>query len=238
MSRPYLKGGMDQAFITDRAGLFTGDCRNLRSILDDGVVDAIVTDPPYELGFMGKRWDSSGVAFNVDTWREMLRVLKPGGYLLAFGGTRIYHRMTCAIEDAGFEIRDSIHWMYGSGFPKSADPARMIEMQRCARASTSSGSSSQPSTWRSRKRGWHMVEAPKNARLVESAPRQTLTIDEAIALVKSTAAAAAEAQAAHEAAARAESAASLQEAKARLAANRAFEQLEIALGRKGARCVS
>jgi len=81
--------------------------------------DSVVSDPPYELGFMGKGWDASGIAFSVDFWGEVLRVLKPGAHLLAFGGTRTYHRMTCAIEDAGFEIRDSLHWFYGTGFPKS-----------------------------------------------------------------------------------------------------------------------
>ena len=85
----------------------------------DNSVDAIVTDPPYELGFMGKRWDASGIAYDLEVWRQALRVLKPGGHLLAFGGTRTYHRMACAIEGAGFEVRDSIHWIYGSGFPKS-----------------------------------------------------------------------------------------------------------------------
>lgn len=87
--------------------------------LGENEVDAIVTDPPYELAFMGKKWDGTGVAFDVETWRQCLRVLKPGGHLLAFGGTRTYHRMVCAIEDAGFEIRDQIGWAYGSGFPKS-----------------------------------------------------------------------------------------------------------------------
>ena len=82
-------------------------------------IDAIITDPPYELGFMGKKWDSTGIAYNVQLWEKALRVLKPGGYLLAFGGTRTYHRIACAIEDAGFEIRDCIMWLYGSGFPKS-----------------------------------------------------------------------------------------------------------------------
>lgn len=82
-------------------------------------VDSCVTDPPYELGFMGKKWDNSGIANNVELWREVLRVLKPGAHLLSFGGTRTYHRMTCAVEDAGFEIRDCIYWTYGSGFPKS-----------------------------------------------------------------------------------------------------------------------
>lgn len=85
----------------------------------DNSVDSIVTDPPYELGFMGKEWDNSGIAYSVSLWRECLRVLKPGGHLLSFGGTRTYHRMACAIEDAGFEIRDQIQWIYGSGFPKS-----------------------------------------------------------------------------------------------------------------------
>ena len=87
--------------------------------LPDNSVDSIVTDPPYELGFMGKSWDSTGIAYNVEMWRECLRVLKPGGHLLAFSGSRTYHRMTVAIEDAGFQIRDQIMWVYGSGFPKS-----------------------------------------------------------------------------------------------------------------------
>lgn len=87
--------------------------------LDACSVDAIVTDPPYEIGFMDKGWDKSGVAFDPATWREALRVLKPGGHLLAFSGTRTYHRMVCAIEDAGFEIRGQVGWAFGSGFPKS-----------------------------------------------------------------------------------------------------------------------
>lgn len=94
--------------------------------MPDCFVDSIVTDPPYELGFMGKKWDSSGIAYNVIMWKECLRVLKPGGYLLAFGGTRTSHRMVCAIEDAGFEIRDSILWLYGSGFPKSLDIGKAV----------------------------------------------------------------------------------------------------------------
>ena len=95
----------------------------------DNSVDSIVTDPPYELGFMGKSWDSSGIAYNVDLWRECLRVLKPGGHLLAFGGSRTYHRMACAIEDAGFQIRDQIMWVYGSGFPKSLNIGKAIDKQ-------------------------------------------------------------------------------------------------------------
>src|SRR5215207_99431 len=96
-----------------------GDCRAVMRGMDANSVDAIVTDPPYELGFMGKSWDKSGIAFDPATWAEALRVLKPGGYMLAFSGSRTYHRMACAIEDAGFEVRDQIMWVYGSGFPKS-----------------------------------------------------------------------------------------------------------------------
>ena len=95
-------------------------------------IDAIVTDPPYELGFMGKKWDATGIAYNVDLWKEALRVLKPGGYLLAFGGSRTFHRIACAIEDAGFEIRDCIMWLYGSGFPKSHNVGLDIDkLQGC-----------------------------------------------------------------------------------------------------------
>jgi site-specific DNA-methyltransferase (adenine-specific) len=96
-----------------------GDCREIIATLPDCSIDSIVTDPPYELGFMGKKWDASGIAYDITLWEQCLRVLKPGGHLLAFGGTRTYHRMTCAIEDAGFEIRDCIVWLYSSGFPKS-----------------------------------------------------------------------------------------------------------------------
>jgi len=106
--------------------LHHGDCLEILKTLPANSVDSIVTDPPYELGFMGKSWDASGIAYNVDMWREALRVLKPGGHLLAFSGSRTYHRMTCAIEDAGFEIRDQIMWVYGSGFPKSLDVSKAI----------------------------------------------------------------------------------------------------------------
>lgn len=95
--------------------------------LADASIDAIITDPPYELGFMGKSWDSTGIAYNTQLWRECLRVLKPGGHLLAFSGSRTYHRMAVAIEDAGFEIRDQIMWVYGSGFPKSLDVSKAID---------------------------------------------------------------------------------------------------------------
>ena len=104
-----------------------GNSLEVLKTLEDNFVDSIVTDPPYELGFMGKKWDNTGIAYNVDLWKECLRVLKPGGHLLAFGGTRTYHRMACAIEDAGFEIRDCIQWLYGSGFPKSHNISKAID---------------------------------------------------------------------------------------------------------------
>lgn len=99
--------------------IVNADSLEFLKTLEENSIHSIVTDPPYELGFMKKKWDSTGIAYRVDFWKECLRVLKPGGYLLAFGGSRTYHRMTVAIEDAGFEIRDQIMWIYGEGFPKS-----------------------------------------------------------------------------------------------------------------------
>lgn len=125
--------------------LHNGDCREVMATLDENSIDAIVTDPPYDLtagkkggtgeasvnlespygrarittGFMGKQWDGTGVAFDVATWDAAFRVMKPGAHLVAFGAPRTYHRMACAIEDAGFEIRDCLQWLFGSGFPKS-----------------------------------------------------------------------------------------------------------------------
>ena len=107
--------------------LLKGNCKDVLPTLPDNSIDSIVTDPPYELGFMGKSWDASGIAYDLEVWRECLRVLKPGGHLLAFGGSRTYHRLACAIEDAGFEIRDQIMWVYGSGFPKSLDVSKAID---------------------------------------------------------------------------------------------------------------
>ena len=115
--------------MTERWRVEHGDCRDLLRALPDQSIDSIVTDPPYELGFMGKAWDSTGIAYQVDVWRECLRVLKHGGHLLAFGGSRTYHRLACAIEDAGFDIRDQIMWVYGSGFPKSLDVSKAIDKQ-------------------------------------------------------------------------------------------------------------
>ena len=104
-----------------------GDCLDKLKELEDNSIDSIVTDPPYELGFMGKSWDNTGIANNKDMWAECLRVLKPGGHLLAFSGTRTYHRVASAIEDAGFEVRDMIEWVYGSGFPKSLNIGKAVD---------------------------------------------------------------------------------------------------------------
>lgn len=110
--------------------LINNDCLLALDELEENSVDAIVTDPPYELNFMGKGWDNAGISFSKGTWAKCLRVLKPGGYMLAFGGSRTYHRIACAIEDAGFEIRDCIMWLYGSGFPKSMNIGLAIDKKK------------------------------------------------------------------------------------------------------------
>lgn len=104
-----------------------GDCLQVLRGMDANSVDSIVTDPPYGLSFMGNRWDYD--VPNVEIWAECLRVLKPGGHLLAFAGTRTQHRMAVRIEDAGFEIRDMIAWVYGSGFPKSHNVGKSIDRE-------------------------------------------------------------------------------------------------------------
>ena len=126
MSEPY--------YSDDAVTLWHGDCLDVLRTLPDASVDAVVTDPPYLLGFMGREWDTKAGHEHLDWHRawcdEAFRVLKPGGHLLAFGGTRTWHRLACAVEDAGFEVRDSIAWLYGSGFPKSLDVSKAIDKQR------------------------------------------------------------------------------------------------------------
>ncbi|KQQ81954.1 DNA methyltransferase [Aureimonas sp. Leaf324] len=142
-------------FLDGRVTLHGGDCLDILKTLPDASIDSVVTDPPYHLtsivkrfggksaapaktkqtgafarssrGFMGKTWDGGDIAFREELWAEVLRVLKPGGHLAAFSGTRTYHRMAVAIEDAGFEIRDQLAWTYGSGFPKSHDVSKAID---------------------------------------------------------------------------------------------------------------
>ena len=112
--------------------LLNGDCiEEMQKMIDEGAqVDSVVTDPPYELGFMGKSWDSTGIAFQKETWELAYQLLKPGGHLLAFSSSRTYHRMAVAIEDAGFEIRDQIMWLYGSGFPKSLNIGKAVDKKQ------------------------------------------------------------------------------------------------------------
>jgi site-specific DNA-methyltransferase (adenine-specific) len=107
--------------------LFVGNNLEILPTLPDNSVDSIVTDPPYELGFMGKTWDNSGIAYSLELWQQCLRVLKPGGHLLAFSGSRTYHRMVVSIEDAGFEIRDMISWISNKTFPKSLNIGKAID---------------------------------------------------------------------------------------------------------------
>jgi len=105
--------------------LLLGDCLDKLKELDDNSIDSIVSDPPYGLEFMGKKWDYDVPSQEI--WEECIRVLKPGGHLLSFAGSRTYHRMAVRIEDAGFEIRDQIMWIYGSGFPKSHNIGKSID---------------------------------------------------------------------------------------------------------------
>jgi DNA modification methylase len=104
--------------------LHAGDCLALLDQMPENSVDSVCVDPPYELGFMGRAWDRTGVAFDPATWARVLRVLKPGGHMLAFAASKNSHRMICAIEDAGFEVRETLMYLYGSGFPKSLNPGK------------------------------------------------------------------------------------------------------------------
>lgn len=107
--------------------LYKGNMLDMLDNIEENSIDAVVTDPPYEIGFMGKSWDSSGIAFQKETWEKCFKALKSGGYLLAFGGSKTFHRIACAIEDAGFEIRDTIMWLYSSGMPKGINIGLAID---------------------------------------------------------------------------------------------------------------
>ena len=107
--------------------IYCGKMEEILPTFEKESIDCIITDPPYELNFLNKEWDRSGISSDMKTWEQCLRVLKEGGYLLAFGGSRTFHRLASAIEDAGFEIRDTILWVYGSGFPKSMSISKGIE---------------------------------------------------------------------------------------------------------------
>jgi DNA modification methylase len=156
---------MSESFLNGKVILHAGDSRDVLKTIPDCSIDSIVTDPPYALvsivkrfgkpnsaaikvpadgsgayarasrGFMGKQWDTGEAAFDPTFWQECLRVLKLGGHVVAFSGTRTYHRMACAIEDAGFEVRDMLSWLYGSGFPKSHDVAKQLDKRGGARES-------------------------------------------------------------------------------------------------------
>ena len=112
--------------------LINSDCiKEMEKLINNGVqIDSIVTDPPYHLTFMGKEWDGGDIAFRKETWELCFKLLKPGGHLLAFSGSRTYHRMAVAIEDAGFEIRDQMMWLYGSGFPKSLNIGKAVDKKQ------------------------------------------------------------------------------------------------------------
>lgn len=114
---------------SDNVTLLHGDCREVLASFDPESIDTVITDPPYGLEFMGKGWDK-GVP-GIEFWEAIKRVSKPGAMLMSFGGTRTFHRMTCAIEDAGWEIRDCLMWLFGSGFPKSLDISKAIDMKAC-----------------------------------------------------------------------------------------------------------
>jgi len=147
-----------RTFLDGKVTLYGGDNREVLKTLADASIDSIVTDPPYALvsigkrfgkagsaeaksdgatgvykrasaGFMGQQWDTGETAFAVEFWEECFRILKPGGHCVAFSGTRTYHRMVCAIEDAGFEIRDQLAWVYGNGFPKSHNVSKAIDRE-------------------------------------------------------------------------------------------------------------
>lgn len=157
--------------MTVSSDIVVGDCLEVLRGMESNSVDSCVTDPPYGLEFMGKEWDRGvpGVAY----WSEILRVLKPGGHLLSFGGSRTYHRLACAIEDAGFEIRDQIQWIYGSGFPKSLDVSKAIDKAAGAERTEAVGRYQPPAM----NKPWNLQNAA-DKRVVDvfASPRKNLEI--------------------------------------------------------------
>jgi DNA modification methylase len=182
-----------ESFLNGRIVLHCGDSRDVLKTIPDCSIDSIVTDPPYALvsivkrfgagsaaavkvpeggsgayarasaGFMGKAWDTGETAFATDFWAECLRVLKPGGHVVAFSGTRTVHRMVCAIEDAGFEIRDQLYWHYGSGFPKSHDVSKGIDKQAGAARVKKRLDASEVGNFKGRQDTRPFIEAAKEA---------------------------------------------------------------------------
>lgn len=155
--------------------ILLGDCRDRLAELPESSVDSIVCDPPYELGFMGKSWDASGIAYSLDVWKAALRALKPGGHLLAFSGTRTYHRMVVAIEDVGFEIRDQLAWVYGSGFPKSLDVSKAIDKGAGAEREKKRFDASQVGNFKARQDSRPWIEAAKEQGFHEVAGDEPVT---------------------------------------------------------------
>ena len=156
--------------------LHNGDCLAVLKSIPDNFFDSVVTDPPYHLsnkkegskGFMGQAWDGGSIAFRVETWTEVMRVLKPGGHLLAFSGSRTYHRMAVAIEDAGFEIRDQIMWLYGSGFPKSMDISKQFD--KAAGAEREVIRERNQRFGLTQATGWNETTTPRNSTIQDTAP--------------------------------------------------------------------
>lgn len=146
--------------------LLHGDCLIKMKEIDDNSVEAIVTDPPYGLSFMGKKWDYD--VPSVEIWREAYRVLKPGGHLLSFAGSRTYHRMAVNIEDAGFEIRDQIMWVYGSGFPKSLNISKTID--KAAGVEREVIATRNQRFGLTQKAGWNKTSTPRNGTVSDTAP--------------------------------------------------------------------
>ena len=124
---------MTEHYRDGQVTLHLGDCLDILATLPDASVDAVITDPPYEIGVAGQAWDSTGIAYSAPMWAECLRVLKPGGHLLSFGAPRTYHRMVVAAEDAGFRVIDQLDWIYTHGKPKGTDLARAIDRHRVDR---------------------------------------------------------------------------------------------------------